>query len=210
MCGNTERPWRTRPRPRAARRSAVIPVTSSPAKTTRPRDGRSTPAIALTSVDLPAPLAPSTQTVSSASTASETSCRTGTAPQPAVRLSTVRSGGMAQVRLDDARVALDVGGGPRRDLLAVVEDDDRVADVHDGADVVLDDEEGLAAGAHVAEEAEVARDLALGEAGEGLVEHVERGLRPHQHEAAQLEDPLLPVRQARHRRLAEVAEAEEL
>src|ERR1022692_3775162 len=48
----------------------------------------------------------------------------------------VRTG--AKVRLNDARVLADVGGPALGDLLAVIQDDDAIAHLHDEAHIVLD------------------------------------------------------------------------
>ena len=50
--------------PRAVIRCCAMPSMRSPSKVTVPERGRSAPAIDFSSVDLPAPLAPATQTIS--------------------------------------------------------------------------------------------------------------------------------------------------
>ena len=51
-------------------------------------------------------------------------------------------GGLAQIGLDDALVGLDLGGRALGDPLAVVEHGDALADAHDDAHLVLDEQDG--------------------------------------------------------------------
>src|SRR5262245_55389631 len=124
-----------------------------------PREGLTMPKTVRSSVDLPAPLAPMIETISPAHTSTETPRSTSISPYPAWTSSSRRSGdrgggtsrggivgaGLApKVGLDDPGVAPDGFGGPFGDLLAVVEDDDALGDVHDHVHVVLDQQHGLA------------------------------------------------------------------
>src|SRR4051812_35937083 len=95
----------------------------SPAKRIAPRHGRSTPEIARLSVDFPAPLEPSTATISPGATARSTPRRISVAPYPACRLVMLRmgsaiggpahaaGGAVAQIGFHHARI---LGDLPRR------------------------------------------------------------------------------------------------
>ena len=78
--GNTCLPSGTSARPRGAILCAGSRATSSPPKAMPPATGRSSPAIARMSVDLPAPFAPSTATTSRSRTSRSTPFSTGSAP----------------------------------------------------------------------------------------------------------------------------------
>src|SRR5688572_5049694 len=117
-------------------------VMSAPSKTTRPRAGASRPTIDLSSVDLPAPLAPSRQTNSPSRTSSDTPRRASTAPY---RVTTSLTSSMcldvlSEVDLHHGRVGLHLGRRALRDFLAIVEHHHAVGHAHDQPHVVLDDE----------------------------------------------------------------------
>src|SRR6266480_7292099 len=121
------------------------PVTSLPAKTMLPACGRTIPNTVLSSVDLPAPLAPMMDTMCPACTRSDTPRSTSTSAYPArTSVSASSVGSAAKVRLDDVRVAADRLRRALGDLLAVIEHDDALGDVHDHLHVVLDQKHGFA------------------------------------------------------------------
>ena len=76
----TWRPSGTWEMPRRATTSGVRPVMGWPSKVIAPWDGRNTPEIVSRVVDLPAPLGPTTQTISPSSTPTETPRTAGTRP----------------------------------------------------------------------------------------------------------------------------------
>src|SRR5581483_8791572 len=90
--------------------SAARPVTSLPSTVTLPALGRISPAIALSRVDLPAPLGPTMAVIAPSRATMLTPLITGGPPYPAVRFSTTRTVGarsglsvtdhLAQVRVD--------------------------------------------------------------------------------------------------------------
>src|ERR1700736_1914902 len=95
------------------RRSAGCPVTSVPSTNTRPLVGRIKPAIAFSSVDLPAPLGPTIAVIAPRRALTLTFSTTGGPPQPAVSPSTVRaapsSGAWLLIRRHLAEVGVDHG-----------------------------------------------------------------------------------------------------
>ena len=100
--------------------------------------------------------------------------------------------GLAQVRLDDARVGPHVGGRALGDLLAVVEHGDVLGDAHDDLHVVLDQHDRDAAlVAQLAHERGELIGLLRVHAGRRLVEQQQlrvRGQRP-----GDLHPPLIAV-----------------
>src|SRR4051812_35802113 len=105
--------------------SGAPPVMSVPSKTTRPDAGVSRPTIDFSSVDLPAPFAPSKQTSSPARTSSDTPRKASTAPY---RVTTFRTSSTAldvlsEIDRHDGRIGLHFGRRALGDLLPVVQDD---------------------------------------------------------------------------------------
>src|SRR5437016_14383684 len=108
------------------------------------------PTMTLKVVDLPAPFGPITATTSPAFTWSETSWRTWRDPYPASTWWSSRSARAletapaailspaAEVGLENALVAVDLGGRPLSDLHAPVHDEDPLVVVHGQVHVVLD------------------------------------------------------------------------
>src|SRR5262249_9766033 len=112
-----------------------------------PRRGATSPKTVRSSVDLPAPFAPMMQTISPARTDNETPRRTSTSSWPAATSrssSSAPAASAAKVGLDHSRVAADRPGRPLGNLLAVVEHDHALGDVHDHVHVVLDQQHRLA------------------------------------------------------------------
>src|SRR5260370_1358118 len=85
--GKIQRPCGTRPMPRRAISCVRKPVIGLSKKLISPAVCGKRPMIALTSVDLPAPLQPSTPTISLGAISSAICCSTGTPPYPADRFS---------------------------------------------------------------------------------------------------------------------------
>ena len=103
--------------------------------------------------------------------------------------------GLAQVGLDDALVALDLGRRALGDALAVVEHRDALGDAHDDAHLVLDEQDGHAAlVAQAADERRRLRRLGGVHAGRRLVE--QQQARPRGQGAGDLEPSLVAVGQA--------------
>src|SRR3569833_3250491 len=113
-----------------------------------------------------------------------------------------------QIRLDDPRIVLDLGGQTLRDLLAEVEHGDPVADAHDQAHVVLDQQDGTARVADLL--AALLESLLLGgvHPRRGLVE--QQQLRIRGQRAGDLQPPLVTVRQVLRRLVDPSADADEL
>src|SRR5215208_1486295 len=172
------RPSGTCAMPARATASGPRRDTLRPSKTTSPFV-RTMPEIARSVVVLPAPLAPSSATISPSFTSSETPCSALTGPY---RASTLRSSSsgifLAEVGLDDGGVRAHLGGCPLGDLAAEIEDVHAVGDRHHEVHVVLDEQDGervLLAEA-LDQQPEVA-DLLVVEAAGGLVEQQQPRLR---------------------------------
>src|SRR5262245_48737720 len=140
--GTRTRLWRTR-------RLGGQDVISVPSSSTRPPLVGSSPMTAFSSDDLPAPLAPSTATISPGSTASETPRSAWTRPYrtwtswSSRRMALLRRRGFqAEIGLSDQRIFADVAGRPLRDLAAEIEHDHLLAQRTDEMHVVLEQEQG--------------------------------------------------------------------
>src|SRR5207302_1483356 len=137
--------------------SGARPVTSLPLSSTRPAAGRISPAIALSSVDFPAPLGPTTAVTRPDPASMPTFWMMGGPPYPAVRPCVTRtgprgarpgpvsSGGeldtgghLPEVRIDDGGVGPERGQGAVGDRPPQGHDDDRPADLLHEREVVLD------------------------------------------------------------------------
>src|SRR2546427_12256615 len=164
------------------------------------------PMMTLKVVDLPAPFGPITATTSPAFTWSETSWRTWRDPYPASTWWSSRSARAletapaailapaAEVGLEDALVALDLGGRPLGDLHAPVHDEDPLAVVHDHVHVVLDDHDRLALPLQPVDVVEQVLEQRSVHAGRRLVQQDQVGVghgRPRE-----LQELLLPVGKA--------------
>src|SRR5690349_11193444 len=103
--------------------------------------GRS-PEIARMVVDLPAPFAPMSATISPWSTVRLIPCRAWIRPYRSVMLSISSSiGRYPQVGGDHLRIVADLRGRTLGDLLAELQHHDPVAHPHDQAHVVLDEQD---------------------------------------------------------------------
>src|SRR5437870_1883809 len=137
--------------PRVTISLAGRPATGCPSKPTVPvmcpPRRASTPDRLSSSVLLPAALAPTTATISLAPTVRLTSRRTWTSPYHALTpAASSKVEFLAEVGIDDAAVADDVGGRPLGDLLAVMQDDHPLGHAHDDGHDVLDHEQRHALG----------------------------------------------------------------
>src|SRR5437016_2881876 len=145
---------------------------SRSSKRTLPARAFSRPDTTESSVDLPAPLEPMSATISPSRMSRLTSQRTCTAPYAAERFSTrsIRplwrhsSAGalcvlLAEVRFDHFAVAHDLLRRAFGNLLTVVQDDDALAQAHDGFHHVLDHEDRHTRGVHLADQLHRLLDL---------------------------------------------------
>src|SRR6516225_1844853 len=201
------RPSGTRMSPLRTRTLVGHCVMSRPSKITEPPHGLARPSTARSSDDLPAPLAPSTATISPRASVAETPRTAGTGPErtsssctssctvPLHRL----DGGRAEISLLHQGVLTDILGATLGDLAPEVENDHVLAQRPDEMHVVLDQQQGGAASATDFLEL---RLQCLGfrriETGGGLVEQEQPRLR-HQR-AHQLDVFLHAIRKAAHRR----------
>src|SRR3981081_2835702 len=119
----------------------------SPLQDIEPAVGRSRPEIVLSVVVLPAPLPPIKATISPTSTLNEMPLRTSMWPSLTLMLSTLSIlGPPAEMGLDHLWIALNLTGRAFRDLAAEVEHPHALADLHDEAHIVFDQQDGDAAG----------------------------------------------------------------
>src|SRR5436190_22087322 len=114
----------------------------------------------LTSVLFPAPLGPITATSSPSPTSRETSQTAGASPYEMARCR-ASSNDMdpAQIDLDDPVVSHHLVREAGGDDLALVQHHDTMRQLEDGADQVLDEQDGDAARVDLADESDRARDL---------------------------------------------------
>src|SRR5262249_53456351 len=121
--------------PHSTIRCAATLASEAPSQRISPARGRSRPAMQRISVVLPAPLGPSSATISPARISSVTleSARNG--PYEA---STSTTCSMAQVHLDDGGIGGDGAGLALGDLLAGAQHDDPLGQRHQRPDDVLD------------------------------------------------------------------------
>src|SRR5437773_9717551 len=107
--------------PSRARTCDGRPAMFSPRYSIRPTAG-TPPAMALSSVVLPAPFGPTMVTNSPSPTSRETSASAWSPPYETLRFETLNTAepALAQVGLDDGGIAHDVGRRPLRDAAAVV------------------------------------------------------------------------------------------
>src|SRR5438132_1392908 len=167
---NSRRPSGTSGMPWRQPRCGATAPRPSPAKRNSPGRARCSPAIVLTSVLLPAPFGPMTETTSPASTSSVASHTAGASPYAMASRRTSSNMGLAQIDLDDARGAHGLARTAGGDDLALVQHHHAVRQLEDGAHQVLDEEDGDPALADLADQVDRARDLAGVEARQHLVE----------------------------------------
>src|SRR5438128_8297050 len=147
MLVNSCRPSGTWARPRSTMREGARPVMGSPSNLTEPSRIGSRLETARSAVVLPAPLAPTSETIWPWPTRRLTSCSTRASPYATERFCTSsKRVGLAQVRLDHARVVDEALRGALGDDLAVVQHHDPRGEAHHGFQHVLDDQHAHAAG----------------------------------------------------------------
>ena len=115
---------------------------------------------------------------------------------------------LAEIGLDHLGIGLHLGGGAVGDHLAVVEHRDAVGHGHDHVDMMLDQDDGHAAIGEAADQLHQVLDLAMRQAGGGLVE--QQQLRPQRQRARDLEAPLVAEGQVARLLVGEVGEADEV
>src|SRR2546425_86640 len=126
----------------ASPRSGVSPVMFRPRNRMHPAAGRSNPITDESVVVLPAPLGPSTPTISPSRTSSETPLTAATPPYRVSSPSTLSTTGLpSEVGFDDTLVGLDLAGRAFGDLLPEVQDGDPIGDAHHEVHRVLDEED---------------------------------------------------------------------
>src|SRR5215204_5278794 len=117
--------------------AGCIPRSDFPSSSISPFRGWSSPLIARSTVDLPAPFGPTMQHTERWGTSKSTPWRTSPPPYPAntsFSLSTshlhrlVQPEVLSEIRVEHRRVALDLGGGPPGDGLAAGEHEHRRAE----------------------------------------------------------------------------------
>src|SRR2546421_7309339 len=191
------------------------PWIGRPSNTMRPRVGERRPDTARSVEVFPAPLAPIRQTSSPGCTTRSRPRRAATGPYAAWRSSRlsngVRSGaatGGPQVGADNVRVRLDGGGRACGDHAAMVQHDHGVRDRHDHSHVVLDQEHGDGLVTNAIDQVGHRRLLGGAHARAGFVEEQEPWPGPERY--AELDEPLLAVRELARPLAAAMAEAHEL
>src|ERR1700674_1017504 len=137
-------------------RAGDSPTSSVPSSRIDPRRGLRMPAIVIISVVLPAPFGPSRQVIWPLPTCSETPLRASILPEAVTRSATSsiessRDLGGAEIGFAHERVGLDLGRRAFGDFLAEVEHRDAVGDRHDELHVMLDQEDGEALLAELAD-----------------------------------------------------------
>src|SRR5262245_43909258 len=94
--------------PRAVMRWGAMPLMVSPSNSTRPERGCSSPAMDLSRVDLPAPLAPATHTISPLAISIETSDSAISPLYAVVRLCSRSTAALPEIGADHVRIAHDI------------------------------------------------------------------------------------------------------
>src|SRR5438309_782003 len=176
--------------PRSTMRWAATLASEAPSQRIPPARGRSRPAMQRISVVLPAPLGPSSATISPTRTSSVAPESARNGPYEASTLSTCS---MAEVHLDDGGVGGDGVGPAFGDLLAGAQHDDALRESHQRPDDVLDHQQRHALGLEPSDQRH--RRLGLGgvEPGHELVEQQE--VRGGGQRTGQLESLLVHQRQ---------------
>src|SRR5262249_8310193 len=196
--GNSRRPSGTSAMPRATTAWAGSFPIGSPSNRMASRRDAMTPAMHLSSVDLPAPLAPMTATTSPGGTRSETPNSAWKSPSNASSARTSRSGSGIG---GDSHVDLAHGGrrdhrlrGALADQAAAVQDHQTVDDRDERVDDVLDPDDRDPAAANVPDQVDQRRAFVLSQAAGHLVEQKHARLRGER--ARQLEPLAVEEREA--------------
>src|SRR5579884_4313432 len=208
--GKMPRPSGTSEMPRRATRSPRMRVMSRPSNHTVPEEGRRRPPMVSSSVVLPAPLGPSSATISPLSTSRLTSLIAAIWPY-STRTRSARSSGtaclLAEIRGDDVGVAAHHVGRAAGDHPAEVEHVDVVAEGEHEVDVVLDDQHAeVVPAADAAEEVRELPGLLAPDARGRLVEQQEPGIGAER--AGDLHQPAHPQRQLADAAVHVLAEAQ--
>src|SRR5262245_27940709 len=179
--GNSRRPSGTSAMPRATTAWAGSFPIGSPSNRMASRRDAMTPAMHLSSVDLPAPLAPMTATTSPGGTRSETPNSAWKSPQNASSARASRSGSGI-----GGNSHIDVAHGGRRDHrlrgaladeAAAVQNNQTIDQRDERVNDVLDPDDRDAAAANVADQVDQRRAFVLGQAAGDLVEQEHARLR---------------------------------
>src|SRR5919112_1084714 len=149
------------------------PSRSLPRKRMTPSRRRRMPMIARRVVVLPAPLRPSSVTVSPSRMSRSTPCRTWLSPYQALSPRTSRRGALlmlgSHIGFAHPRILADGIVGPVGEDLAAGQNGDAVAEIGDDVQVVLDHEHGTVAG-DAPDQVGNATDILVAHAGHRLVE----------------------------------------
>src|SRR4029450_2797796 len=182
----SRRPSGTMASPRSTIRCGLAARRSWPSQRTIPLRGRTRPATQPRRVDLPAPLGPSSATISPGATVTETDESTGTSPYDASRpwISSMRPR-RAQVHVDDAWIGGDRRGRAVGDLLARAQHHDAPGGTPQPPPDVLHHQHSQAVGDQPADQVHGRRRLGRVQAGHELVEQQQVG--PRGEGAGQLE-----------------------
>src|SRR4051812_6536888 len=172
MLGNICLPSGTQAIPRSTTSCAGSFSMRLPLNPMVPARARNSPVTQRMSVVLPAPLEPTSATISPSFTESEAPKSTGASPYAAWRSCTSSIVG-PEVGGDYLMVLRDGGGRALCDLLAVIEDHHAVGEAHDHLEDVLDDDDGDAPFADPPDDLDGGKDLRLVEAAHHLVEEQE-------------------------------------
>src|SRR6266576_1453320 len=209
ICGKVLRPWGTCAMPSRNRRSGRRPPMSLPRNRIWPRRGRMSPEIVRSSVDLPAPFGPIRQTKSPASTSRSTPRRMSPPdPYPATSRSHWTSTSVSEVGIEDGGIGAHLGRRPARDHPTAVQHNHRLAQLHDKAHVVLDDQKRHAASVEVANVGAQPVDHHWVEPSSRFVKHEQ--LRLGHQRRRQLQQFLLPEGQAARKLVTEKGDTKEL
>src|SRR6202012_2765041 len=142
ISGNRSRAWETWTTPWRKTRCGGRPANSAVPNRIDPRRGRTKPLIAFNRVDLPLPLAPSSTTVSPATTSRSTPNRICRLRYPASTPRAINNGsGMAEIGLQHRAVGTHLGGRRIGHLAAFVQDDHPIGDAHHQLDRVFDQQD---------------------------------------------------------------------
>src|SRR5215210_707218 len=215
--GNSAFDWGTCETPIARMREGWRPQSDLPSSCTSPFRGWSSPLTARSTVDLPAPLGPTMQHTEPSGTSSSTPWSTSPPPYPAYTSVSFSISGshrvleaevLAQVGVEDLRVALHGVGRPTRDRRAARQHQDGIAEAEHERHVVLDDQERLPARVQLADHLADALDQGRVDAACRLVEHDQ--LRVQHQDLRQLDELLLAVGERGCPNVAVLAHADEL
>src|SRR5262245_51721244 len=210
MWPKRRRPSGTIATPRSTTRWGGSPPRSTPCQTTRPARGRVRPAMQRSSVVFPAPLEPTSATISSDPTRRSTPSRARTSPYSASRprtSSTVRPLGPPQIRRHHPGIDRHGSRRPIGDLLAGAQDDDPIREVEEGPHDVLNEHQRRALGVDPPDDPHRVRGLGRSQPGHELVEQEEVG--PGGQGASQLEPAPVDEAQACRREVSPALEADE-